>query len=77
MESGNSECLDQCMGRIAYVLDRLGITEAQFSNGILHFKHDGGPVDGDLIKNLCQHILSIQKDELTTGDEDFAESYFH
>ena len=69
MSSMELEQLEKCMDHLAYIIDRLGITEANFKEGKASLSHDGVPANPVLMKSLCTHIEALYKDELVSGED--------
>jgi hypothetical protein len=63
------EQLEKCMDHLAYIIDKLGITEATFKEGRAQINHDGLPVNATLMSSLCTHIEALYKDELVSGED--------
>ncbi|HRO42287.1 MAG TPA: hypothetical protein PL009_05600 [Flavipsychrobacter sp.] len=68
--------LEQCMEHLAYIFDELGVTNAEFNNGTLSFKHNGTTINEHLIHTLSHHISHVRKDELAIGEDELPEDYF-
>lgn len=69
--------LEQCMEHLAFILDKLGVKEAKFSNGAAFIDHDNQqPVNYKLIDNFCQHISSLYREELTEEEEDLDPDFY-
>lgn len=71
------EQLEKCMDHLAYVLNKIGVTHAALQDGHVEFVHDGSPVDATLINNLCHHISSLYKEELTEKEEEDLDPDFY
>jgi hypothetical protein len=65
------------MGNLAYVLDKLGVKEANINNGEVQFSHDGSTIDHNLMNNLCHHVSILCREDLTEKEEEDVDPDFY
>jgi hypothetical protein len=69
MSSMELEQLERCMDHFAYIIDKLGITEATFKDGKASLTLNGIPANSALMNSLCMHVEALYKDELVSGED--------
>jgi len=68
--------LEQCMEHLAFILDRLGVKEARFSNGTVSIDREEKPISHILMNNFCSHVSSLYREGITEEEEDLDPDYF-
>jgi hypothetical protein len=61
--------LEQCMEHLAFVLDKLGMKEVRFMNGMVTMDTHEQPINYKLMSNFCSHISSLYKEEMVEDTE--------
>ncbi|RYZ52270.1 MAG: hypothetical protein EOP49_09800 [Sphingobacteriales bacterium] len=68
--------LEQCMEHLAYILNKLGVKEATFSQGTVAMQQDGLPINQQMMNNFCHHISSIYREGITEEEEDLDPDFY-